>query len=79
MHDHQGGGRRTPEMIDIHNSMLSNVADCAVLIAGGMGKPMYLAVGDASMRAHITQIRDADEAVRAYLAGNLDNHTELLH
>ena len=66
-------------MTSTHNSMLSNVADCTVLIARGMGTPMYLAIRDAGMRAYITQIREADEAVRAFLAGHLDNHPELLH
>ena len=79
MHDRHRGGEPTPEMTGIHNSMLSSVADCAVLIAGGMGMPMYLAIRDAGMRAFITQMRDADEAVKAYLAGRLDNHLELLH
>jgi len=79
MHDHHGGGDVTSETANIHNSMLSNVADCAVLIARGMGTPMYLAVRDAGMCAYITQIHDADEAVKAFLAGHLDNHLELLH
>jgi predicted Fe-Mo cluster-binding NifX family protein len=40
---------------------------------------MYLAIRDAGMRAYITQIHEADEAVRAFLAGHLDDHPELLH
>jgi len=41
--------------------------------------PMHLAIRDAGMRAYVTQIRDADEAVKVFLAGHLDNHPELLH
>jgi len=79
MHDHHRGGEVTPEMTDTHNSMLSNVADCTVLIARGMGTPMYSAIKNAGMLAYITQIHDADEAVRAFLEGRLDNHLEMLH
>ena len=79
MHDHHGGREATPEMISTHDSMLSSVRDCSVLIARGMGAPMYSAIRDAGMRAYITQIRGADEAVKAFISGNLDNHLELLH
>ena len=79
MHDHHGGREVTPEMRGTHDSMLSNVRDCTVLIARGMGAPMYSAIVEAGMRAYVTRIRGADEAVRAFLTGNLDNHLELLH
>ncbi len=79
MHDYHAGGEATPEVASTHSSMLSNVADCAVLIARGMGTPMYLAIKDAGMRACITKVREADEAVRAFLMGRLDDHPELVH
>ncbi len=79
MHDHRRGEESSRGGADFHNSMLSNVADCSVLIAGGMGTPMYAAISSAGMKAYITRIRSADEAVEAFLAGRLDNHTELLH
>jgi predicted Fe-Mo cluster-binding NifX family protein len=79
MHDHHGSGEATSEMTNIHNEMLHNVSDCATLIAGGMGKPMYSAIRSAGMNVFITRMRDADEAVKALLEGRLDNHPELLH
>ncbi len=79
MHEHHRDGQATPEMTNIHDSMISNVSDCAVLIAGGMGWPMYTAIQNAGMRAYITRIQDADEAIQALLAGRIDDHPELLH
>lgn len=76
-HDHNAGGEATSEK-SLHESMLSNIADCAVLIAGGMRMPMYLAIKDAGLKAYITQIRAADEAVKEFLAGRLSNHIELI-
>jgi predicted Fe-Mo cluster-binding NifX family protein len=78
-HEHHRDGQATPEMTNLHDSMLSNVSDCEVLIARGMGWPMYTSIKDEGKRAYITQIQDADEAVKELLAGRLDDHPELLH
>lgn len=79
MHEHHAGGEATPEMTNLHDQMLGNVTDCAAIIAGGMGRPMYSAIESAGIRPYVTRIRDADAAVRALLEGSLDNHQELLH
>jgi len=63
----------------IHNSMLSNIADCEVLIARGMGQGAFEAMKEAGLKPFITDIESADEAVRAYIDGKLDSHTERLH
>ena len=62
-----------------HNSMLSNIADCEVLIARGMGWGAFEAMKEAGLKPFITDIESVDEAVRAYIDGKLDNHTERLH
>jgi predicted Fe-Mo cluster-binding NifX family protein len=58
----------------LHNEMLANVADCQAVIAGGMGTPMYASIVSAGMTAYITQVRNADDAVKALAEGTLDNH-----
>ena len=63
----------------LHNTMLANVEDCDTIIAGGMGKPMYESIVAAGMKAFITRIRKADDAVNALLDGSIDNHPEFLH
>ncbi len=74
MGHHQG-----PEMVNMHEAMLSNVRDCKALVAGGMGRPMYAAIERAGIRPFITQKQSADEAAQSFIDGTLDNHTELLH
>ena len=74
---HHGEGEGAESRL--HNTMLANVADCQAVIAAGMGTPMYASIVSAGMKAYITRIRSADEAVRALAEGNLENHLELLH
>jgi predicted Fe-Mo cluster-binding NifX family protein len=76
MHHHEQDGA---EESRLHNTMLSNVADCQAIIAAGMGTPMYTSIVSAGMKAYITRIRMADDAVKALAEGTLDNHLEFLH
>jgi len=62
-----------------HDQMLAPISDCAAVIVRGMGQGAYLAIEQAQMQPFITDIRQPDAAVRAYLDGTLSNHTEKLH
>ena len=59
--------------------MLSNVADCEVLIARGMGWGAHEAIKGAGLKPFITNLELAEDAVKAFIEGKLDNHAELLH
>jgi predicted Fe-Mo cluster-binding NifX family protein len=59
--------------------MIDTIADCDVLIAGGMGNGAFAALEERNVTPLITEIADIDEAVRLYLEGNLTNRMELLH
>ena len=72
-HGHNHGDAAT------HNSMLANVADCEALIARGMGWGAHEAIKGAGLKPYITDTESADEAVKAYIEGKLDSHTERLH
>lgn len=63
----------------IHNAMLANIADCKVLIARGMGYGAFEAIKEAGLEPFITDIESTEEAVKAYINGKLDSHTERLH
>lgn len=52
-----------------HRGMVSAIEDCQMLIVGGMGSGARQAMLDAGIRPCRTDLEDADEAVRAYLAG----------
>jgi len=76
---HHHAGESRPDMAVTHAAMLANVNDCEAVIARGMGRPMYEFIGGSGMRVFITAVEDADEAVRKFASGTLDNHAELLH
>lgn len=75
-HHHHGAGPGTDAT---HSAMLSNIEDCEVVVARGMGAPMYEFIKSAGMKVFITTKSRADDAVRALAGGTLDNHPELLH
>ncbi len=67
------------EAQDRHRSMAAAIADCEVLLAGGMGAGAYRSMQEAGITPIITDQQDIDSAIAAYLAGGLVDHTELLH
>lgn len=62
-----------------HASMMESIADCQVLIAGGMGWGAYDSLKSRNIEGVVTDITDIDEAVKLYLAGKLPNLMERLH
>ncbi len=62
-----------------HVSMAEAIADCQVLICGGMGMGAYDSMRRLNIQPIVTDLRSVDEAVQAYLAGNLTDHPERLH
>ncbi|MEW6578808.1 MAG: NifB/NifX family molybdenum-iron cluster-binding protein [Chloroflexota bacterium] len=74
-HEHGTG----PHAADKHARMVEAITDCQVVIVRGMGRGAYDAMQQASITPIITDIVDPEAAVRAYLAGNLVDHTDRLH
>jgi predicted Fe-Mo cluster-binding NifX family protein len=62
-----------------HNRMVDPIADCQVLIAGGMGYGAYQALKSRNLDVYITAQSAIEKAVELYLAGKLDNLMERLH
>ena len=62
-----------------HASMMENIADCQVLIAGGMGWGAYESLQSHNIQAIVTDVGNIDEAVRLYLEDKLPNLMERLH
>jgi len=73
------GHHQDPSEASKHASMLSNVGDCEAIVAHGMGWGIYEAMKQAGIKPFLTEATDADEAVRAYISGSLDDHPERLH
>jgi len=64
---------------DTHSRMAAPIADCQVLLARGMGMGAFQSLTQAGIQPVITDIAAVDEAITAYVAGTLTNHTERLH
>lgn len=62
-----------------HINMAEIIADCKVIICGGMGMGAYESMRRLNIQPVVTDLRDIDAAVQAFIDGNLVDHTELLH
>ncbi len=62
-----------------HLNMAEAIADCKALICGGMGMGAYNSMRSLNIQPVVTDLVDIDEAVNAFIAGKLIDHTELLH
>lgn len=59
--------------------MTEPIRDCAVALAGGMGRGANVALEQAGLEPFITTETSIAGAVRAYARGELVNPTERLH
>ena len=62
-----------------HATMADTIADCQVLLAGGMGWGAYDSLKSYKIEPIITDVKDIEEAVKLYLQGKLPNLRERLH
>jgi predicted Fe-Mo cluster-binding NifX family protein len=62
-----------------HFMMAAAIDDCEALLARGMGAGAYHSLQSMHIQPKITDIPNIEDAVRAYLDGNLVDHIELLH
>ncbi|MCL4393287.1 MAG: NifB/NifX family molybdenum-iron cluster-binding protein [Chloroflexi bacterium] len=62
-----------------HMLMAEAIADCEVLLCGGMGMGAYESMRTRGIKPVVTQIVSIDEAVQAHLDGKMVDRTDLLH
>ena len=62
-----------------HINMAEVIADCKVIICGGMGMGAYESMRRLNIQPLVTDLRDIDTAAEAFIDGKLIDHTELLH
>lgn len=73
-HEHHGAGG------DTHAAGMAQViSDCQVLLARGMGQPAYNSLEAAGIQPILTEKQTIDDAVQAYLRGELTHRTERIH
>ena len=74
-HTHQQGqghgyGREADSK---HASMAREIADCDVLVAGGMGRGAYESFRNAGLEVILTDLQDINDVVNAYVKRDLKN------
>lgn len=62
-----------------HVALLDPIADCDVLIAGGMGLPMAGHVHSRGLDLILTSVGEVDDALDRYVAGTLEHEAERSH
>jgi predicted Fe-Mo cluster-binding NifX family protein len=80
-HVHQPGEQHgfDPASQDRHARMAATIADCDVLLCRGMGAGAYASMQQAGIRPIVTDISGIDDAIQAYVAGDIVDHVEHLH
>ena len=76
---HAEGHGMDPASYDKHVSMAEAIADCKVLLCGGMGTGAYESMRRLNIQPIITDVRDIETAAQAFIKGTLVDHTEFLH
>jgi predicted Fe-Mo cluster-binding NifX family protein len=59
--------------------MAEAIADCEVIICGGMGMGAYESMRQLNIRPVVTDLQDIDAAAQALIDGKLVDHNEMLH
>ena len=62
-----------------HTQMAEAIADCEALLCRGMGMGAYQSMQALGIRPVVTDLVDIDEAVMAYVGGNIVDQVERLH
>jgi len=68
-----------PQAHDRHLRMAEAIADCEVLLCGGMGRGAYQSIQARGIRPIVTDLTSIDEAVAAFVNGTLADLTDRLH
>jgi predicted Fe-Mo cluster-binding NifX family protein len=75
---HQGGGHGHGAGAR-HRRIMKGIEGCSALLARGMGRGAYLGLQERGIRPVLTDIHDAEKAVRALIDGTIEERPERLH
>ncbi len=78
-HDHAHEHGQDAASHGKHASMAEAISDCEALICGGMGMGAYESLKRLNIKPIVTDMTDAEAAVKAYVDGSLTDHIEKLH
>jgi predicted Fe-Mo cluster-binding NifX family protein len=78
-HNHAAPHGFDPASRSRHAQMLAAIADCQVVLAGGMGQGMLQNLEQADIRPILTEVKSIQEAILAFLEGKLVDRSERVH
>ncbi|MFW6229167.1 MAG: NifB/NifX family molybdenum-iron cluster-binding protein [Alkalispirochaeta sp.] len=78
-HGHHHGHGFHQHAADRHAGMISRISDVDVIIVGGMGMGARHALEEAGIQVVATELRETEQAVDAYLGGNLTHNDRRVH
>jgi predicted Fe-Mo cluster-binding NifX family protein len=62
-----------------HLQMAEAIADCEALLCGGMGRGAYQSMVVRGIKPVVTEMREIDQAVMAYIEGKIVDRVDQLH
>jgi predicted Fe-Mo cluster-binding NifX family protein len=62
-----------------HLQMAEAIADCEALLCGGMGMGAYQSMVTCGIKPVVTEVREIDRAVMAYVEGKIVDQVDKLH
>lgn len=68
-----------PVSQDRHTRMAEAIADCQALLCGGMGAGAYESMRSRGIRPVVTDIASIEEAIKAYVDGQIVDRVDRLH
>ena len=68
-----------PQAHDRHLRMSESIADCEVLLCGGMGRGAFQSIQARGIRPIVTDLTSIEAAVAAFVNGTLVDLTDRLH
>ena len=77
--DHSLGSGLDAESHSKHVRMSQAIRDCDALICGGMGMGAYQSMQKFGIAPLVTDRSDINDALEAYLLGDLEDQTDMLH
>ena len=78
-HEEHGDHGSNAISLSKHSNMADAIADCQVIISGGMGYGAYASLKSRNLEPIITDEDNIDEAVKLFISGELVNLMEKLH
>ena len=76
---HLHGDHSQDQGVHPGQQMVETIADCQVLISGGMGTPAFNRATSAGLKVYLTEHASIEAAVQAYLDGTLANNPSRMH